>query len=151
MDNIPDDYADMVGALNNNDVDFVIVGAYAVGFHGCPRMTDDIDFLVRPTSENAKKLDAALKEFGAPTSISAEDMQPERIIQIGIKPVRIDVITGIDGVSIGEIWATRVAGLFAGRNVYYISFDCLLKNKRATGREKDKLDAASLGRLRKAR
>ncbi len=151
MHNVPDDYADMIAAFERHHVDFVIVGAYAVGFHGYPRTTDDIDFLVRPTPENGKSLDAALKDFGAPISISEDDMKPDRIIQIGVKPVRIDLITGVEGVSVDEIWATRVKGRFAGREVHFISFDCLLKNKHATGREKDKLDAASLERLKAAR
>lgn len=148
MNDAPDDYADMVDVLKKHDVEFVIVGAYAVTFHGSPRLTEDIDFLVRPTAFNTRKLRAALEEFGSPVVIDGDCFHPDEIIQIGIKPVRVDIIAAVTGVETDEIWKRRVPGRFEGREVAYISYDLLIENKLATGRTKDLLDVENLKRVK---
>ena len=138
----------MVDVLRKHHVEFVIVGAYAVTFHGNPRLTEDIDFLVRPTPENTRKLREALEEFGSPVRIDGDCLKLDEVIQIGVKPVRVDIIASVTGVATEDIWKRRVAGKFEGRAVKYISLDLLLKNKLATGRPKDVLDAQNLKRVR---
>ena len=139
----------MVDVLARHGVEFVIVGAYAVSFHGHPRLTEDIDFLIRPTPDNTKRLRAALEEFGSPVNIESDCLDPEEVIQIGVKPVRVDIIAAVTGVPTERIWKQRVAGKLAGRDVSYISFKLLLENKLATGRPKDILDAQSLQQVKK--
>lgn len=149
MTHILGDYVDMVDCLNKQGVEFVIVGAYAVTFHGSPRLTEDIDFLVRPTTENTRRLKSALRDFGSPVKIKDERLNPHTVIQIGVKPVRIDIIASITGVKTDAIWEKRIAGRFGGREVFYVSYELLLKNKIAVGRSKDLLDAENLKRVRK--
>ena len=138
----------MVDVLNKHRVEFVIVGAYAVTFHGSPRLTEDIDFLVRPTVANTRRLRAALKEFGSPINLEGDRFKPNEIIQIGVKPVRVDMIAAVTGVATEEIWKHRVRGRFGGRVASYISYDLLVKNKLATGRQKDLLDVQNLNRVK---
>lgn len=138
----------MVDVLLKHHVEFVIVGAYAVIFHGNPRLTEDIDFLVRPTPENTRRLRSALQEFGSPVNIGRECLDPNEVIQIGLKPVRVDILASVTGVSTETIWARRTAGKFAGRDVSYIPLDLLIENKLAAGRPKDQLDVDNLRRVR---
>ena len=137
----------MVDALNRHGVEYVIVGAYAVTFHGSPRLTEDIDFLIRPTTLNTRKLRLALKEFGSPVAIGGGRLKADAIIQIGVKPVRVDLIAAVTGVPTQKIWETRILGKFGGRDVSFISYDLLIKNKLATGRPKDLLDVRNLKRV----
>lgn len=119
----------------------MIVGAFAVAYHGYPRDTADFDLLVRPVPPNAKKLEAALRLFGfSDADIQESDLQPKRMIQLGRKPLRIDFLTSVTGVDSDELWEKRIKGSFVGRDVFYISRECLIKNKRATGRPKDAAD-----------
>ncbi len=138
----PDDFIGIIDALKKRRVEFMIVGAYAVAFHGHPRDTADFDILVRPVPQNAKKLEAALRDFGFEgAEINETDMRPKRMIQLGRKPLRIDFLTSVSGVAPDELWEKRVKGTFAGREVFYISKESLIRNKRATGRPKDAADA----------
>src|ERR1017187_5172793 len=117
----------MVNVLKKHQVEFVIVGAYAVTFHGNPRLTEDIDFLVRPTPDNTRKLRAALEEFGSPVRIEGDCLKPDEVIQIGVKPVRVDIIASVTGVATDDIWKRSVPGKFEGQDVLYISLDLLLR------------------------
>ncbi len=137
----------MVDVLLKYHVEFVIVGAYAAIFHGNPRLTEDIDFLVRPTPENTRRLRSALQEFGSPVNVERECLDPDEVIQIGLKPVRVDILASVSGVSTETIWARRTAGKFEGRDVSYIPLDLLIENKLAAGRSKDLLDVESLRRV----
>lgn len=127
-----------------------MVGAYAVAWHGYPRFTADIDFLVRPSADNAKALTAALKSFGfASLGLTADDfVQPGRIVQLGVKPNRIDLITSIAGVDFEEAWAGRIAGAIDGIEVPIVGLEELIRNKESTGRLKDKGDADELRKRR---
>ena len=140
------DYKDMLSLLLENEVDFLLVGAYALAAHGFPRATADIDIFVRPSKENANHVFKALSEFGAPLgNVSISDFEvPGTILQIGVKPRRIDMITGIDGLTFDEAEEGKVIVEIECLSIPVISKRNLIINKRATGRDKDKLDAENL-------
>ena len=144
------DFREFIELLISHGVDAVIVGAHALAFHGHPRLTGDIDILVRPTIENADRLMAALEAFGfGDSGLGREDfVRPDRVIQLGQPPNRIDLLTSVTGVEIDEIWAGRVAGKLDGVPVFFIGRDELIRNKRATGRPQDAADVATLERRR---
>jgi hypothetical protein len=133
----------MLSALCEAGVEFLVVGGYAVIAHGYPRATGDIDIWVRPTAENARRVMSALRSFGAPLAdLTEQDLvTPGLIFQIGVVPSRIDIITEIDGVTFGDAWATRMTAVVEGRDVPVLGREALLRNKKASGRTKDLLDA----------
>lgn len=140
-----DDFIEFVSLLAGNNVDFVIVGAHALGFHGIPRFTGDIDILVYPSEENAKKILKAVSDFfGSTLGLSEKDMSDDDTIQFGRPPVRIDLLKKVTGVTLDEIWSTRVRGRFGSTDVFYISREMMIRNKLATGRDKDVLDVKML-------
>lgn len=140
------DFADFIAALDRNRVEHVIVGAYALAFLGAPKFTGDLDIWIRPTRANAKALLRAVDEFGFKSlSLTEEDVLSGNIIQMGNPPMRIDLITLLDGVRADEIWAGRQEGLFGEQRVFYIGKDVFIKNKRAAGRPKDVADITALG------
>ena len=140
------DFVDFITALNRNRVEYVIVGAYALAYHGHPRATGDIDFWINPTAENANLLLGALKEFGfGKLDISEEDILSGKIIQLGFPPVRIDLISKLDGLKNNEIWESREEGMFCELTVWYLSKKAFIKNKHAIGRHKDLADLELLG------
>lgn len=144
------DFTDMVALLCDEGADFLIVGGYAVSFHGHPRATGDLDLLVRPSPENAARVWRALIRFGAPVAaagLTAADLvRRELVYQIGVPPRRIDVITEISGMPFDQAWQTRVEVDWQGRRVALIGFDALLINKLASGRPKDLADAQELAK-----
>jgi hypothetical protein len=136
----------MLSCLNDEGVDFIVVGAYALAAHGLPRATGDIDVWLRNSPDNARKVLRALTKFGAPTShLSEEDFTtPNFIIQIGVEPCRIDLLTGIDGVEFGEASGGKVKLEVGDLEIFVLSKEHLLKNKLAAGRDKDRGDIAWL-------
>ncbi len=141
-----EDYKEMLQLLSEEQVDFMIVGAYALGTHGYPRATGDIDIWVKPNDINSRKLYKALARFGAPLEqIEIDDFSMEGIIfQIGVIPRRIDIITKIDGVTYEEADEDKIIIEVEGLKIPVISLDKLIKNKMSTGREKDELDIKTL-------
>jgi hypothetical protein len=140
------DFNNFVVALNKNNVQYVIVGSFALAFLGCPRATGDIDFWIRPTPSNARNLLKALKDFGfGKLSISEDDVLSGNIIQLGYPPVRIDLISVLNGLTPKEIWEGRQKGKFGDYDAHYISRESYIKNKRALGRHKDLADLERLG------
>jgi len=141
-----EDYREMLENLLNEGVAFILVGAYALAAHGFPRATGDMDIWVKPNDENSKKVYQALTKFGAPISEIREDefSQPGLIFQIGIVPRRIDIITKISGVEFDEADAEKIVVNIEKLKIPVLSIDLLIKNKMATGREKDLLDAKLL-------
>ena len=141
-----EDYKEMLQLLSEEQVDFMIVGAYALGTHGYPRATGDIDIWVKPNDINSRKLFKALARFGAPLDqIKIADFTTEGIIfQIGVIPRRIDIITKIDGVTYEEADEDKIIVEVEGLKIPVISLDKLIKNKMSTGREKDELDIKTL-------
>jgi len=136
--------------LLEEQVDFIIVGAYALGTHGYPRATGDIDIWVKPNDINSKKLYKALARFGAPLGqIKIDDFSTEGIIfQIGVIPRRIDIITKIDGVTYEEADEDKIIVEVEGLKIPVISLDKFIRNKMATGREKDELDIKTLRKMK---
>jgi len=141
-----EDYKEMLERLLGEKVSFILVGAYALAAHGFPRATGDMDIWVKPSSENSKKVYKALAKFGAPIGEIREDefSQPGLIFQIGVVPRRIDIITKISGVEFDEADADKIVVSVENLKIPVLSIDLLIKNKMATGREKDLLDAKLL-------
>ena len=142
------DLCEFVELLNSHQIDYLIVGAFAVAFHGFPRYTGDLDILVRCDSGNPERLLAVLAQFGFRSlGIRAEDLQaPEVIIQLGVQPNRIDLLTSISGVTFAEAWQSRQLANLDGLTVNFIGRDTLIRNKESTGRAKDLGDAEELRR-----
>jgi len=128
--------------LNARDVRYVIVGAFALAHHGRPRYTGDIDFFVEPSPENAEKLKRVFEQFGfANIGVEQEDFTAEdQVVQLGIDPQRMDLMTPISGVAFEEAWNTREYGNLDGLQVPYISKELLKRNKAAVGRKQDLAD-----------
>ena len=139
-------FKDMLVALNDAEAEYLVVGAYAMAAHGCPRSTGDIDFWVRATPENAQRVWNALSSFGAPMfQISVDELStPDVVFQIGVAPQRIDVMTSISGVEFEDAWPHRLIADLDGIRAGVIGSDQLLINKLASGRPKDTLDVEIL-------
>ena len=146
MMEIQPDFRDLLELFNSNKVEYIIVGGYALAFHGAPRYTGDIDIYVKPDVRNAEQIMSALDEFGfGSVGLAAVDFErPGQIIQLGVPPVRIDIITSISGVSWDEAFAGRVAGRYGDIKVHYIGREQFIKNKRSVGRKKDLADIEAL-------
>ena len=140
------DYKEMLSTLLEEDVKFLLVGAYALAAHGYPRATGDIDIFVQSNEDNAEKVYNALVKFGAPLqNINIEDFStPGTIFQIGVAPRRIDIINSIDGVSFEDAYNDKVIVEIESLSIPVLSKDDIIKNKNSTGRPKDKLDADTL-------
>jgi hypothetical protein len=138
------DFRDMLSAFNDEGVEYLLVGAYALAVHGLPRATGDMDLWVRPAPANAQRTLAALRRFGAPLAdLTPEDLaRPGTIFQIGVAPNRIDLLTSIDAVEFEEAWRNRMASTVAGIAVPVLSRADFVRNKRAVGRPKDLADVA---------
>ncbi len=140
------DFAEMLSVLTAAGVDFLIVGAHALAAHGSPRATGGLDIWVRPGRDHAERVMAALRSFGAPLfDLTIEDLsRPGVVFQIGVAPSRIDILTGISGVTFEEAWSRRVLIAVEGRELPFISKQDLIANKRAAGRPRDLADLAEL-------
>lgn len=140
------DYKDMLQVLLDNDVKFLLVGAYAMGAHGYPRATGDIDIWVKPSAENSVRVYRSMKAFGAPLHEidEATFVTPNIVFQIGVAPLRIDIITAISGVGFDDAFQHQQIVEMEGLSIPILSLSDLIKNKRATGRDKDRLDADQL-------
>lgn len=141
------DFRELLALFNARHVEYLIVGGYALAFHGAPRFTGDLDIFVKPDAVNAQRILHALEAFGfASVGLTASDfVRPDQVVQLGVPPVRIDLITSITGVSWDEAWVGRVAGHYGDTPVYYIGRQQFVTNKRATGRTKDVADLEVLG------
>ena len=136
------DLREFIELLNARDVRYVIVGAFALAHHGHPRYTGDIDFFVEASPPNAERITQALEQFGfANIGVDKEDFTaPDQVVQLGVDPHRMDIMTSISGVTFAEAWATREYGDLDGLNVPFISKDLLRRNKAAVGRKQDLAD-----------
>jgi hypothetical protein len=147
MPEVQQDFRELLALFNAHAVEYVVVGAHALAFHGVPRYTGDLDVLVRPENTNARRILAALDEFGfASLGLTPEDFsQPGKVVQLGVAPVRVDIITSLTGVSWEDAFAGREAGTFGGLKVSYLGRKQFVQNKRAVGRKKDLADLEALG------
>jgi hypothetical protein len=143
------DFRDLLELLNAHKVEYMIVGAYALAFHGAPRYTGDMDIFVKPDPGNAQHIMAALNDFGfGSAELSATDFETEdRVVQLGFPPVRIDLVTSLTGVSWEEAVSGRIEGKYGDVLVYYIGRQQFISNKRALGRKKDFADLEALGEV----
>jgi hypothetical protein len=137
------DFRDMLSALCDEGAEFLLVGAYAMAAHGCPRATGDIDLWIRPSGENAERVWRALKRFKAPVrDLTIADLTTsELVFQIGVAPRRIDLLTSIDGVDFDEAWPRRKMIEVDGQRLAVLGRDDLIRNKKACPRSKDQADA----------
>lgn len=139
---IDQDFRDLLSSFLAAEVEFLVVGAHALALQGHIRATKDLDVWIRPTLENAHRVFRALAEFGAPLhgTRPEEFAIPGLILQIGVEPIRIDVINSIDGIAFEEAWPDRIEGHFFGLKVTALGREGLLRNKRAAGRPQDLAD-----------
>ncbi len=140
------DSREFLESLNFRGIEYVIVGAHSLAFHGRPRYTGDLDILVRATPENAAKLVDLLNQFGfAHSGFKESDFtRPEQLIQLGRAPNRIDLLTSITGVTTEQALASKVEAELDGIPVFILSKDALIRNKRAVGRPQDIADLTML-------
>jgi hypothetical protein len=143
------DFRDFLACLVEADARFLVVGAHALSVHGIPRATVDLDVLIDRTTENAHRVWQALAAFGAPLAelaVSEHDLlRPEVVIQFGLPPFRIDILTSASGITFEEAWPDRVEADVDGVRAHFIGRAAFIKNKRAAGRQKDLGDLESLG------
>jgi 2-keto-3-deoxy-L-rhamnonate aldolase RhmA len=143
------DYKELFALLNAHGVDYVIVGAYALAFHGVPRNTGDVDVLVEATSANARRVIAALNAFGfGSAGLTEQDFtMKDHVIQLGVPPLRVDFMTSIESVPWAEAAASKVSGNYGGVPIWFLGRDALIKNKKATGRLRDRADIEALEKM----
>jgi len=143
------DYKELLELFNAHNVDYVIVGGYALAFHGAPRFTGDMDLFVKPNAKNAQRILAALAEFGMGSlDLSQTDFTSvDNIIQIGVPPVRVDIMTSITAVAWEKAESGKVPGNYGDTEVYFIGKDDFVLNKRALGRKRDLADLEALEEL----
>jgi len=136
------DYEEFLELLNKHDIRYCIIGSFALAFHARPRYTKDMDILVEATTDNAKRLLAALREFGfGSLNLSVEDFSSKgNIIQLGYEPVRIDIITSIKGLEFADIWESRIQGPYGKQTVNFIDRQNLIRSKKLSNRTQDKAD-----------
>jgi hypothetical protein len=141
------DLREFIELLNSASVEYAIVGGWALGFHGYPRYTQDIDILIRATPENAARLELAIQRFGfGSLGLAASDFLVfGQIIQLGHPPNRIDLLTSLTGLAAEEIWESLEPGELDGIPVFFLGRNMLIKNKKATGRPRDRADVEELG------
>lgn len=140
------DFKEFINLLNDHNVQYLVVGGYAETLHGFPRYTGDIDFWVKPEKENAENLLKTLKEFGFGTlDISLTYfLKEDAVIQLGCPPNRIDIMTGVSGLSFDECWNDKKEVEAEGEKINYISLHHLRLNKKTTARDKDIIDLKNL-------
>lgn len=141
------DFKELLERFNAHRVEYLIVGGYALAVHGVPRYTQDLDLYVRPSPENAKRILSLLDEFGyGKLGCTVEEFtRPDTILQLGTPPVRVDLITGIGGVSWEQAEAGRLSGEYGDVPVFFLGRVEFIANKRAVGRAKDMADLEALG------
>lgn len=144
---LPKEWRQFIESLNSNGVDYLIVGAVALAHHGWPRFTGDLDILIRNSPENSARLESALQEFGMGSlDLKAADfVDSYRVVQLGVPPNRIDLLTSISGVTFDEAWVGRIEAELGGTSAKFIGRQALIKNKKSTCRPQDLADLDALG------
>ena len=142
------DFSAFIASLMRHRVRFVVVGAHALAALGRARMTDDLDVLVEPSADNARRVAEALREFGGCVALADQVLEylaePGRLVSLGRPPVSIDILTGLSGVTFDEAWAGRDEHAIDGHAVPFLGLAEMVRTKRAAGRTKDRLDLALL-------
>ena len=140
------DFSALLALLNAHHVEYMIVGGHALAFHGAPRFTGDLDVYIKADAANAERMANVIREFGfGDLGLTAEDfLTAESVVQLGVAPVRLDILNSLTGVSWNEAKKGRVRGTYGDIQVHFIGRDQLIKNKRATGRQRDLADLEML-------
>lgn len=140
------DFTELLASFHRHRIEYIIVGSYALAFHGAPHLTGDIDLFIRPTRENAERILASLRELGFESlTVSADDFtRLGNVIQLGVPPTRVDLITSLTDISWEKADADKVPGRYGDVPVHFISRDDFIANKKATGRRKDAADLEAL-------
>ena len=146
------DYREFLQLLGAKKAKYLIVGGFAFSYYAEPRYTKDIDILVEAKEENGVRIVAAIAEFWGtkPEVEPADFLQPDVIVQLGFEPVRIDIITACAGIEFRSAWKNRTRAKYGDVDVFFISLDDLIKNKKAVGRDRDRIDVKYLEKVRKA-
>jgi hypothetical protein len=148
---VNEDFKDLLAALLGTEARFLVVGAHAMAVHGVPRATGDLDVWIARDADNVERVWSALTRFGAPVAamgVSQADLaRPELVVQIGLPPRRIDILTSISGVAFEEAWPGRVTHEVDGLAVPFLGRAALVRNKKASGRAKDHADLEALGEM----
>lgn len=141
------DFRDLFAALNDAGAEYLVVGAHALAAHGHVRATKDLDVWVHATRDNAERVHSALLQFGAPLDdLTPADLStPDIVFQMGMAPVRIDILTSVDGITFEEAWPARVVSRYGDQPIPVLSRELLIKNKLASGRLQDLADVEQLG------
>jgi len=149
------DYEEFLASLNAHRVRYLLVGAHAVAHHARPRATKDLDLYVEPTTENAERVLAAIRDFfgGADLGLKATDLTaPERVVQLGVAPARIDLLSSLAAVrDFAAAWERRVDARFGGVETHFLGLDDLIAEKEGAGRDQDRADLRSLRAARRTR
>jgi hypothetical protein len=140
------DFEEFFASCNKHKVQYLVVGGYAFAVHAHPRYTGDLDLFVRASEENARRIIDALDEFGfASPSLTWNDLAtPSKVVQIGYPPLRLDLLTSIDGISFDHAWPRRVQSMYGNQPIQVLSKEDLIANKRSSGRKQDLLDLEDL-------
>lgn len=146
--NVHSDYEDLFKILNAYRIKYLVVGAYAVMYYAQPRYTKDIDVWIVPQLNDTQRIHDALKAFGAPlTGITPEDFADRQmILQIGIAPVRIDIMTDVSGISFKDAWKNRKKARYGRTRIYLLSREDLIAAKKKAARLQDKIDLENLSK-----
>ena len=144
---VQSDFEELLALFNAHKVKYLVVGGYALAFHGSPRTTGDIDIFVQASVSNAKRIMKALAKFGfGSVGLTQKDFEKEdKVVQLGVPPVRIDILTSLTGISWKSAYASKVKGMYGSVPVFYVGRKQFVVNKRATGRKKDAADLEALG------
>jgi len=140
------DLKEFIALLNSHRVEYLVVGGHAVAFHGHPRFTGDIDFLIRAEPENVQRVLSVLSAFGFEAlGLNEQDLlRSGQVVQLGHPPNRIDLLTSISGVAFEDAWQSRIDATLDDQPVHFLGWDALLQNKRTSGRRKDLADLEKL-------
>lgn len=146
MIRLPTEFSELLRLLNAHEVKYLVVGGFAVAWHGYPRTTGDIDIWIESSTPNAERTVLALREFGFDVPALTPELliQPSRIVRMGFPPLRVEIFTAISGVEFESCYQNRLEASFESVNASMISLDCLRKNKKASGRHKDLDDLENL-------
>jgi predicted nucleotidyltransferase len=144
--NLPPDFIEFLRLLNDHNVEYLLIGGYAVAYHGYPRATGDMDIWIAMSKGNARRLVKVLREFGFDVPQLSTDvfLDERKVVRMGLPPIRIELMTTISGVSFAECFAARVVDELCGVEVNLISLEHLKRNKEASGRHKDLDDLENL-------
>jgi len=144
------DYIDIITLFNKHNVRYLIAGAYAMSKIGYSRSTYDIDIWIDKSKKNATNIKKALEEFGVSFAISEDDfLSPNSVIQIGIEPNRIDILTDIDALTFNQAWQNKEVVFFDDLRTYTLNIEDIITNKKASNRKKDKYDVVELEKLKR--